>query len=62
VVVSVVFTADGRVSGARVVRGLPDGLNDEAIKAAQKIKFRPAMKNGQPVSVRMAIEFTFNLL
>lgn len=62
VVVSVVFTADGRVSAARVVRGLPDGLNDEAIKAAQKIKFRPAMKNGQPVSVRMAIEFTFNLL
>lgn len=62
VVVSVVFTADGRVSGARVSRGLPDGLNDEAIKAAQKIKFRPAMKNGQPVSVRMAIEFTFNLL
>ncbi len=62
VVVSVVFTADGRVANARVVRGLPDGLNDEAIKAAQKIKFRPAMKNGQPVSVRMAIEFTFNLL
>ncbi len=62
VVVSVVFTADGRVSAARVVRGLPDGLNDEAIKAAQKIKFRPAMKNGQPVSIRMAIEFTFNLL
>ena len=62
VVVSVVFTADGRVSAARVTRGLPDGLNDEAIKAAQKIKFRPAMKNGQPVSVRMAIEFTFNLL
>ncbi len=62
VVVSVVFTADGRVSAARVTRGLPDGLNDEAIKAAQKIKFRPAMKNGQAVSVRMAIEFTFNLL
>ena len=60
--VSVVFTADGRVSAAKVTRGLPDGLNDEAIKAAQKIKFRPAMKNGQPVSVRMAIEFTFNLL
>jgi len=62
VVVSVVFTADGRVSGPRVTRGLPDGLNEEAIKAAQKIRFRPAMKNGQPVSVRMSIEFTFNLL
>lgn len=62
VVVQVVFTADGRISSPRVTRGLPDGLNEEAIKAAQKIKFRPAMKNGQPVSVRMSIEFTFNLL
>ncbi len=62
VVLSLVFNADGRVSGARVIRGLPDGLNDEAIKAAQKIKFWPAIKNGQPVSVRMPIEFTFNLL
>ena len=62
VVVNVVFTADGRISSPRVVRGLPDGLNEQAILAAQRIKFRPAMKNGQPVSVRMSIEFTFNLL
>ncbi|MFN7927894.1 MAG: energy transducer TonB [Blastocatellia bacterium] len=62
VLVSAVFTADGKVTAIRVVRGLPDGLNDEAIKAAQKIKFTPAMKNGQPVSVRMQMEFSFNLL
>jgi TonB family protein len=62
VLVSAVFTADGRVTNIRVVRGLPDGLNDEAIKAAQKIKFTPAMKNGQAVSVRMSMEFSFNLL
>jgi TonB family protein len=62
VVVQVVFSADGRILSPRVTRGLPDGLNEEAIKAAQKIRFRPAMKNGQPVSVRMSIEFTFNLL
>lgn len=62
VLVSAVFTADGRVTSIRVIRGLPDGLNDEAIKAAQKIKFTPAMKNGQPVTVRMSMEFSFNLL
>lgn len=62
VLVSAVFTADGRVTNINVVRGLPDGLNEEAIKAAQKIKFNPAMRNGQPVSVRMSIEFAFNLL
>jgi periplasmic protein TonB len=62
VLISAVFTADGRVTNIRVIRGLPDGLNDEAIKAAQKIKFTPAMKGGQPVSVRMSMEFSFNLL
>ena len=62
VVLSLVFTADARISALRVVRGLPDGLNEEAMKAARKIRFRPACKNGQPVSVRMSVEFTFNLL
>ena len=62
VLVTAIFTADGRVTAIRVTRGLPDGLNEEAIKAAQKIRFTPAMKNGQPVAVRMQMEFTFNLL
>lgn len=59
VVVSVVFTADGRIINARIVRGLPYGLNDETIRAVKKIRFRPACRDGRPVSVRMAVEFTF---
>jgi TonB family protein len=62
IVVSAIFAADARITGVRVVRGLPDGLNSEAMKATRKIRFRPACLNGKPVSVRMAIEFTFNLL
>jgi TonB family protein len=61
VVLSVVFTADGRITSIRVVRGLPDGLTEKAIEAAQKIRFNPAVKNGAPVSVRGSLEFTFNL-
>ncbi len=61
IVVSVVFTADGRVTSPRIVRGLPYGLNDEAVKAVRKIRFRPACREGRPVSVRMGIEFTFNV-
>ncbi len=61
VVLNVVFTGDGRVTNIRVVRGLPDGLTEKAIEAAQKIRFRPAVKNGSPVSVRGNLEFTFNL-
>ncbi len=59
---SVVFRADGTVAMPRVIRTLPDGLADEAIKAASEIVFLPAQINGTPVSVRMAIEFTFRLI
>jgi TonB family protein len=61
VVLSAIFTADGKVTGIRVVRGLPDGLTEKAIEAAQKIRFQPATKNGVPISVRANLEFTFNL-
>ena len=61
VVLSALFGADGQISDIRVVRQLPDGLTEEAIKAMHKMRFRPATKNGQPVSVRMNIEFSFNI-
>lgn len=61
VVLNVIFTADGRITSIRVVRGLPDGLTEKAIEAAQRIRFNPAVKNGAPVSVRGNLEFSFNL-
>jgi TonB family protein len=61
VVLSVVFTADGRIADIRVVRSLPDGLTEKAIEAAQRIRFRPAVRNGVPVSVRTNMEFSFNM-
>jgi TonB family protein len=61
VVLSAVFAADGTVKSIKVVRGLPDGLNESAIEAAKKIRFRPAIKDGKPVSVRGNIEFSFNI-
>jgi TonB family protein len=61
VVLNVVFTAEGKIRNIRVVRGLPDGLSEKAIEAAQKIRFNPAVKNGAPVSVRGNLEFTFAL-
>jgi TonB family protein len=60
VVLSVVFTADGRISNIRVLNGLPYGLTGKAIEAAQKIRFQPAVQNGKPVSVRGTLEFKFN--
>jgi TonB family protein len=61
VVLQIVFGVNGEMQDIRVVRGLPDGLTHKAIEAAQKIKFNPAIKNGEPVSVRGSLEFSFYL-
>ncbi|HEX4946192.1 MAG TPA: energy transducer TonB [Blastocatellia bacterium] len=62
VLLSMVFSADGQITNIRVVRGLPDGLDDEAMKAARELVFLPAVKDGKPVSVRMSVEYSFSLI
>jgi TonB family protein len=61
VVLRAIFTREGEIAEIKVVQSLPDGLTNRAIEAAQKIKFQPATKDGQPVDVRANLEFTFNL-
>lgn len=61
VVLRVIFTSSGEVVQIRALQVLPFGLTEQAIAAARKIKFVPAMKNGQPVSVHMNLEYNFNL-
>ena len=45
----------------KIIQGLPFGLIGQAITAAKKIRFEPAYKNGEPVSVRGSLEFSFNI-
>jgi TonB family protein len=61
VVLTIVLGADGRIHDIRTVRGLPHGLTETSIEAAQKIRFHPAVQNGKPVSVRATLEFSFAL-
>jgi TonB family protein len=61
VVLQAVFASNGEMQNIRVIRGLPDGLTRKSIEATQKIKFNPATRNGETVSVRGTLEFTFNL-
>jgi len=53
--------ADGSVKQVRVVSGLPYGLNDRAIEAARETKFKPAMKDGQPVPFWVGLQMEFNI-
>jgi TonB family protein len=60
VILRCVFASNGKVTNIQVVSGLPDGLTENAIKAAQEIKFKPATKDGKPVSMWMQLEYNFN--
>jgi TonB family protein len=59
VVLDLIFLANGTVHVNRVISGLGHGLDENAIRAAQQIKFKPAEQNHQPVDfpARVRIEF-----
>jgi len=61
VVLKVLLSGDGKVSRIRVVKGLPAGLTENAIRVACKIEFKSAMKDGQPVSQWVIVEYVFRL-
>lgn len=62
VVLDVVISADGFPAKITVVRGLPCGLNQSAIKAVQQWRFKPAAgADGKPVEVLQQAEVTFHL-
>jgi len=54
--------ADGTPSHVRVARGVGMGLDEKAVEAVRKYKFRPAMKDGKPVAVDLYIDVNFQIL
>jgi TonB family protein len=61
VVLEAIVRKDGTVDILRVVRSLGFGLDENAIDALKKWRFRPGMKGGIPVDVALNIEVNFNL-
>ena len=61
VVLRVEFKADGEVGDIEPVKGLPDGLTEEAIEAARRIEFEPELRDGQPVSRTLNVVYMFRL-
>ncbi len=52
---------DGRPSQIRVLSSLGMGLDEKAIEAVKTWRFEPAMKDGHPVRVEIAVEVDFHL-
>ena len=61
VLLEVMFEANGQLHVNRVVRGLGHGLDETAIAAANKMRFKPALRNGQPVDSTAIVHVVFQL-
>jgi protein TonB len=62
VVLRVIIDPTGRVIHPVVVQSLGLGLDEKAIEAVQKWRFRPGYKDGKPVAVFADVEVSFRLL
>ena len=54
-----VLAADGTVKNVFPMKGLPHGLTEAAMNAAQRIKFTPAIRDGKPVSQFETLSYEF---
>lgn len=62
VILYVEVDPSGRARNPRVVQSLGLGLDEKAMEAVSKWKFRPGYKDGRPVTVVATIEVNFRLL
>ena len=62
-VVTVALHVDdrGRVTNARVVKGLGDGLDQNALVAGRQWRFQPGTSDGRPVAMDAEVDIEFNL-
>ena len=63
VMIEAVVLPDGSVGNVQITRSLDPtfGLDQEALKAVKRWRFRPGTRAGQPVPVLVEIELTFTL-
>ena len=59
---SIIVDPSGRPRDIRVVRPLGLGLDERAIEAVTKWRFKPGQKDGSPIPVRATVEVNFRLL
>ena len=62
VLLSIVVDANGMPRDIHVVRPLGLGLDEKAIEAVSKWRFRPGMKGGRAVATQAQVEVNFRLL
>jgi TonB family protein len=61
VLVNLVVDQNGIPTNVRVVRGIGHGLDEKAVEAVSKYRFKPSMEHGQPVSVEINVQVNFQI-
>ena len=61
VVLGIVIEPDGSVGGTRVVRSLNERMDEAALSAVKKWRYKPATLKGQPVAVHAVVRVSFDL-
>jgi TonB family protein len=61
VLLDVVFSSTGQIRIVKVVRGLGHGLDESAVRAAEKIQFKPALRDGHPADFEAVLHIVFQL-
>jgi protein TonB len=61
VLVNLWVDTNGNPSHVHVIRGVGMGLDENAVKAVQQYRFKPAMENGKPVLVELNVEVNFQI-
>jgi len=59
--ISLIVDEQGMPQNIQIMKMLDYGLDQNAVDAVGKYRFRPAMKSGQPVPVMIAVEVSFRL-
>jgi TonB family protein len=60
IILRVEFMADGQIGKVSPISNFIADLDQKAVEVARKIKFNPAMKNGQPVTSTKMIQYFYS--
>jgi TonB family protein len=61
VLLQVILEASGKLRVLKIVHGLGHGLDDAAVHAAEQIRFKPALQDGQPSDSTVVLHIIFQL-
>jgi hypothetical protein len=60
VILRIAFLESGKIGPISVVKGLPTGLTEKALEAAEKIQFQTMIRVGEHKSVTKQVEYFFS--